>query len=139
MAEAFVCDAVRTPIGRYAGGLAPVRADDLGAVPLKALMERNPGVAWEAAEDVVFGCANQAGADNRNVARTVLLLAGPPHFTPGSTVYRSCGSGRDLQRTGRRWRTWSSAAPTRPARTTATWPAWPCCWRACPPPSRAAR
>jgi acetyl-CoA acyltransferase len=78
MAEAFVCDAVRTPIGRYAGGLAPVRADDLGAVPLRALRDRNPGVDWEAVEDVVFGCANQAGEDNRNVARMALLLAGLP-------------------------------------------------------------
>jgi acetyl-CoA acyltransferase len=96
MAEAaFVCDAVRTPIGRYAGGLAPVRADDLGSVPLKALRDRNPGVDWEAVEDVVFGCANQAGEDNRNVARMALLLAGLPPSIPGSTVNRLCGSGMD--------------------------------------------
>ncbi|GAA0569027.1 3-oxoadipyl-CoA thiolase [Craurococcus roseus] len=95
MADAFICDAVRTPIGRYAGGLAPVRADDLGAVPLKALRERNPGVDWEAVEDVVFGCANQAGEDNRNVARMALLLAGLPPTIPGSTVNRLCGSGMD--------------------------------------------
>ena len=95
MADAFICDAVRTPIGRYAGGLAPVRADDLGAVPLKALKDRNPGLDWEAVEDVVFGCANQAGEDNRNVARMALLLAGLPSTIPGSTVNRLCGSGMD--------------------------------------------
>ena len=95
MADAFICDAVRTPIGRYAGGLAPVRADDLGAVPLKALRDRNPGVDWEAVEDVVFGCANQAGEDNRNVARMALLLAGLPPSIAGSTVNRLCGSGMD--------------------------------------------
>src|SRR3712207_6199642 len=95
MADAFICDAVRTPIGRYAGGLAPVRADDLGAVPLRALRERNPGVDWEAVEDGVFGCANQAGEDNRNVARMALLLAGLPSSIPGSTVNRLCGSGMD--------------------------------------------
>src|SRR5829696_2255968 len=95
MADAFVCDAVRTPIGRYAGGLAPVRADDLGAVPLRALRDRNPDVDWEAVEDVVFGCANQAGEDNRNVARMALLLAGLPPSIPGSTVNRLCGSGMD--------------------------------------------
>ena len=93
MADAFICDAVRTPIGRSAGGLAPVRADDLGAIPLKALQDRNPGVDWEAVEDVVFGCANQAGEDNRNVARMALLLAGLPSSIPGSTVNRLCGSG----------------------------------------------
>jgi acetyl-CoA acyltransferase len=95
MADAFICDAVRTPIGRYAGGLAPVRADDLGALPLKALMERNPGVDWAAVEDVIFGCANQAGEDNRNVARMALLLAGLPDSIGGSTVNRLCGSGMD--------------------------------------------
>jgi acetyl-CoA acyltransferase len=95
MADAFVCDAVRTPIGRYAGGLAPVRPDDLGAVPLRALRDRNPGVDWEAVEDVVFGCANQAGEDNRNVARMALLLAGLPPSIAGSTVNRLCGSGMD--------------------------------------------
>ena len=95
MAEAYICDAVRTPIGRYAGGLAPVRTDDLGALPLKALQARNPGVDWQAVEDVIFGCANQAGEDNRNVARMALLLAGLPDSIPGSTVNRLCGSGMD--------------------------------------------
>jgi acetyl-CoA acyltransferase len=95
MAEAFICDAVRTPIGRYAGGLSPVRADDLGAIPLKTLMARNPGVDWAAVEDVIFGCANQAGEDNRNVARMALLLAGLPSTIGGSTVNRLCGSGMD--------------------------------------------
>src|SRR4051795_6911030 len=95
MAEAYICDAVRTPIGRYAGGLAPVRTDDLGAIPLRALKERNPGVDWAAVEDVMFGCANQAGEDNRNVARMALLLAGLPDSIPGSTVNRLCGSGMD--------------------------------------------
>ena len=95
MAEAYICDAVRTPIGRYAGGLAPVRADDLGAIPLRTLMARNPGVDWEAVEDVIYGCANQAGEDNRNVARMALLLAGLPANIPGSTVNRLCGSGMD--------------------------------------------
>ncbi|MDO9706706.1 3-oxoadipyl-CoA thiolase [Paracraurococcus lichenis] len=95
MAEAFICDAVRTPIGRYAGGLAPVRTDDLGAIPLRVLKDRNPGVDWAAVEDVIFGCANQAGEDNRNVARMALLLAGLPDSIPGSTVNRLCGSGMD--------------------------------------------
>ncbi|WP_159349328.1 3-oxoadipyl-CoA thiolase [Roseomonas harenae] len=95
MAEAFICDAARTAIGRYAGGLAAVRADDLGAVPLKALMARNEGVDWAAVDDVIFGCANQAGEDNRNVARMALLLAGLPDTIGGSTVNRLCGSGMD--------------------------------------------
>ncbi|WP_458097652.1 3-oxoadipyl-CoA thiolase [Roseomonas sp. WA12] len=95
MAEAFICDAARTAIGRYAGGLAAVRTDDLGAVPLKALMARNEGVDWAALDDVVFGCANQAGEDNRNVARMALLLAGLPETIGGSTVNRLCGSGMD--------------------------------------------
>jgi len=95
MADAFICDAIRTPIGRYAGSLAQVRTDDLGAIPLKALQERNPKVDWEAVEDVIFGCANQAGEDNRNVARMSLLLAGLPASIPGSTVNRLCGSGMD--------------------------------------------
>jgi len=95
MTEAFLCDAIRTPIGRYAGSLAQVRADDLGAVPLKALVERNPEVDWRALDDVVYGCANQAGEDNRNVARMSLLLAGLPEVLPGSTVNRLCGSGMD--------------------------------------------
>jgi 3-oxoadipyl-CoA thiolase len=95
MTEAFLCDAIRTPIGRYAGALSSVRADDLGAVPLKALMERNKDVDWSAIDDVIYGCANQAGEDNRNVARMSLLLAGLPLDVPGSTVNRLCGSGMD--------------------------------------------
>ncbi|ADG17516.1 3-oxoadipyl-CoA thiolase [Paraburkholderia atlantica] len=95
MTEAFLCDAIRTPIGRYAGSLSSVRADDLGAVPLKALMERNKNVDWSAIDDVIYGCANQAGEDNRNVARMSLLLAGLPKDVPGSTVNRLCGSGMD--------------------------------------------
>ncbi|KAA1013077.1 3-oxoadipyl-CoA thiolase [Paraburkholderia panacisoli] len=95
MTEAFLCDAIRTPIGRYAGSLSSVRADDLGAVPLKALMERNKSVDWDAIDDVIYGCANQAGEDNRNVARMSLLLAGLPQGVPGSTVNRLCGSGMD--------------------------------------------
>jgi acetyl-CoA acyltransferase len=95
MAEAFICDATRTPIGRYGGSLSAVRADDLGAVPIKALMERNPKADWAAIDDVVFGCANQAGEDNRNVARMSSLLAGLPTSIAGSTVNRLCGSGMD--------------------------------------------
>ncbi len=95
MTEAFICDAVRTPIGRYGGGLASVRADDLGAVPLAALMARNEKADWGQVDDVIFGCANQAGEDNRNVARMSALLAGLPVETPGSTVNRLCGSGMD--------------------------------------------
>src|SRR5436309_10122274 len=91
--HAYICDAVRTPIGRYGGALASVRADDLGAVPLRALMERNAAVDWSAVDDVVYGCANQAGEDNRNVARMALLLAGLPVEVAGSTVNRLCGSG----------------------------------------------
>ncbi|HET8728277.1 MAG TPA: 3-oxoadipyl-CoA thiolase, partial [Alphaproteobacteria bacterium] len=95
MAEAFICAYVRTPIGRYGGALSPVRADDLAAVPLKALVERYPAVDFEAVDDLVYGCANQAGEDNRNVARMALLLAGLPGSIPGSTVNRLCGSGMD--------------------------------------------
>ncbi|RTM10517.1 MAG: 3-oxoadipyl-CoA thiolase [Hyphomicrobiales bacterium] len=95
MAEAFICDYIRTPIGRFGGALSSVRADDLGAIPLKALVERNSGVDWAAVDDVVYGCANQAGEDNRNVARMALLLAGLPQDIPGSTVNRLCGSGMD--------------------------------------------
>ena len=95
MADAFICDAARTPIGRYAGALKEVRTDDLGAVPIRALMARNPGVDWTAVEDVIYGCANQAGEDNRNVARMAALLAGLPESIPGSTVNRLCGSGMD--------------------------------------------
>jgi len=93
MAEAFICDAIRTPIGRYGGALAKVRTDDLGAVPLKALMSRNAQVDWAALDDVYYGCANQAGEDNRNVARMALLLAGLPDSIPGITVNRLCSSG----------------------------------------------
>lgn len=95
MTEAFICDYIRTPIGRYGGSLSSVRADDLGAVPLKALMERNGGVDWEAIDDVIYGCANQAGEDNRNVARMSLLLAGLPVSVTGTTINRLCGSGMD--------------------------------------------
>ena len=95
MHHAYLCDAVRTPFGRYGGALSSVRADDLGAVPLRALIERNPNVDWQAVSDVIFGCANQAGEDNRNVARMSALLAGLPFGVPGSTVNRLCGSGLD--------------------------------------------
>ena len=95
MTQAYICDAVRTPVGRYGGALSSVRADDLGAVPLKALMERNPQVDWAAVEDIIYGCANQAGEDNRNVARMSGLLAGLPVQVPGTTVNRLCGSGMD--------------------------------------------
>ena len=95
MAEAFICDAVRTPIGRYGGALATIRTDDLGAIPVAALMERNPGVDWSRIDDLVYGCANQAGEDNRNVARMVGLLAGLPAEVTGATVNRLCGSGMD--------------------------------------------
>jgi acetyl-CoA acyltransferase len=95
MTTALICDAIRTPIGRYGGTLASVRADDLGAIPLKALMQRNPKVDWAAVEDIIYGCANQAGEDNRNVARMSGLLAGLPVEVPGTTVNRLCGSGMD--------------------------------------------
>ena len=95
MQDAFICDAVRTPIGRYGGALASVRADDLAALPLRALMERNPGVDWSAVDDLIYGCANQAGEDNRNVGRMAVLLAGMPVGVPGTTVNRLCGSGMD--------------------------------------------
>src|SRR3954470_4924549 len=95
MADAFICDYVRTPIGRFGGSLSAVRADDLGAVPLRALMERNASVDWDAVDDVIFGCANQAGEDNRNVARMSLLLAGFPVSVSGTTINRLCGSGMD--------------------------------------------
>lgn len=95
MAEAFICDYIRTPIGRFGGSLSSVRADDLGAIPLKALMQRNTDVDWDAVDDVIFGCANQAGEDNRNVARMSLLLAGLPVGVTGTTINRLCGSGMD--------------------------------------------
>jgi 3-oxoadipyl-CoA thiolase len=95
MPEAFICDYVRTPIGRYAGALKDIRADDLAAHPLRVLKSRHPDMDWEAVEDVIFGCANQAGEDNRNIARMALLLAGLPVSVPGSTINRLCGSGLD--------------------------------------------
>jgi len=95
MTQAFICDAVRTPFGRYGGALAGVRTDDLGAVPIRALVERNPSVDWAAVTDVLYGCANQAGEDNRNVARMSALLAGLPVDVPGATINRLCGSGLD--------------------------------------------
>ncbi|MFI7911594.1 3-oxoadipyl-CoA thiolase [Acinetobacter baumannii] len=93
--NAYIIDAIRTPFGRYAGGLAPVRADDLGAVPIKALMQRNPRVDWEQVDDVIYGCANQAGEDNRNVGRMSALLAGLPYQVPATTINRLCGSSLD--------------------------------------------
>ncbi|HCA5149434.1 3-oxoadipyl-CoA thiolase [Acinetobacter baumannii] len=93
--NAYIIDAIRTPFGRYAGGLAPVRADDLGAVPIKALIQRNPNVDWEQVDDVIYGCANQAGEDNRNVGRMSALLAGLPYQVPATTINRLCGSSLD--------------------------------------------
>ena len=95
MNEVFICDAVRTPFGRYGGALATIRTDDLAAMPIRALQERNPGVDWAAVDDVIYGCANQAGEDNRNLARMALLLAGLPKEVPGATVNRLCGSSLD--------------------------------------------
>jgi acetyl-CoA C-acetyltransferase len=95
MNHAFICDGVRTPFGRYGGALSSVRADDLGALPIRALMQRHAGVDWQAVDDVIYGCANQAGEDNRNVARMSALLAGLPQEVPGATVNRLCGSGLD--------------------------------------------
>ncbi|WP_310181157.1 3-oxoadipyl-CoA thiolase [Duganella sp. 3397] len=102
MTDAYICDAIRTPIGRYGGALKDVRADDLGAVPLRALIERNPGVQWDQVDDVFYGCANQAGEDNRNVARMSSLLAGLPVEVPGTTINRLCGSGMDAVGTAAR-------------------------------------
>ncbi len=102
MPEAFICDYIRTPIGRFGGVLSSVRTDDLAAIPLRALLERNPGVDWEALDDVLYGCANQAGEDNRNVARMALLLAGLPENIPGGTINRLCGSGMDALLTAAR-------------------------------------
>src|ERR1700743_1308791 len=95
MNTAYICDAIRTPFGRYGGALASIRADDLAALPIKALMQRNPGLDWAAVDDVIYGCANQAGEDNRDVARMALLLAGLPESGPGATVNRLCGSGME--------------------------------------------
>ncbi len=100
--QAYICDAIRTPIGRYGGTLSGIRADDLAALPIKALMARNPGVNWELVEDVIYGCANQAGEDNRNVARMAALLAGLPVAVPGTTMNRLCGSGMDAVGTAAR-------------------------------------
>ena len=102
MTEAFIVDAIRTPFGRYGGALASIRADDLGALPLKALMARHPGLDWQAVADVIYGCANQAGEDNRNVARMSSLLAGLPIELPGATINRLCGSGMDAVGTAAR-------------------------------------
>ena len=102
MNHAFICDAIRTPFGRYGGALSTVRADDLGAIPIRALMERSPGVDWAAVDDVIYGCANQAGEDNRNVARMAALLAGLPVDVPGTTVNRLCGSSLDAVGMGAR-------------------------------------
>jgi acetyl-CoA acyltransferase len=112
--EAFICDAVRTPFGRYGGSLAGVRADDLGALPIAALMARNPGVDWTAVDDLYYGCANQAGEDNRNVGRMAALLAGLPVDVPASTVNRLCGSSMDAV---------GMAAPSRAPRKSKT-PPW---------------
>src|ERR1017187_2899516 len=95
MSNAFICDAIRTPFGRYGGALSSVRTDDLAAIPIKALIERNSSVDWSALDDVILGCANQAGEDNRNVARMALLLAGLPQSIPGTTVNRLCCSSMD--------------------------------------------
>src|SRR6202042_566213 len=102
MADAYICDYTRTPIGRYGGALRDVRPDDLAALPIKALMARNPSVDWEACDDCIMGCANQAGEDNRNVARMAVLLAGLPTTVPGGTVNRLCGSGLDAGGTAAR-------------------------------------
>src|SRR5215217_8971541 len=95
MTEAYICDYVRTPIGRYAGALSSIRADDLAAIPIKALIDRNPSVDWAEVDDVIMGCANQAGEDNRNLARMAGLLAGLPDRSGGVTLNRLCGSGMD--------------------------------------------
>src|SRR5467141_3572168 len=102
METAYICDAIRTPFGRYGGALASVRTDDLAAIPLKALVERNAAVDWNAVDDVIYGCANQAGEDNRNIARMALLLAGLPKEVPGTTVNRLCGSSMDALATAAR-------------------------------------
>ena len=102
MRDAYICDAVRTPIGRYGGTLSSIRADDLGALPIRALIERNPNVDWAAVDDVIYGCANQAGEDNRNVAHMAGLLAGLPVEVAGTTINRLCGSGMDAVGTAAR-------------------------------------
>src|ERR1017187_7725604 len=102
MEKAYICDGIRTPIGRYGGALASVRTGDLSAIHIAALMERNRGVDWNALDDLIYGCANQAGEDNRNVGRMALLLAGLPKEVPGSTVNRLCGSSMDAVATAAR-------------------------------------
>ena len=102
LVDAYICDAVRTPIGRLGGSLAYVRADDLAALPIKALIARNPGVDWSAVDDVILGCANQAGEDNRNLARMAALLSGLPVSVPGTTMNRLCASGLDAVGTAAR-------------------------------------
>ncbi|MEY4254600.1 MAG: hypothetical protein RLZZ566_2070, partial [Pseudomonadota bacterium] len=102
MNQAFICDAIRTPFGRYGGALSSVRADELAAIPLRALMARNPNVDWQAVTDVLYGCVNQAGEDNRNVAHMASLLAGLPYQIPGATINRLCGSGMDALGTAAR-------------------------------------
>src|SRR5437879_8721286 len=102
MIEVFICDAVRTPFGRYGGALSSIRTDDLATLPIEALMERNASVDWAALDDVIYGCVNQAGEDNRNVARMALLLAGLPQTVPGATVNRLCGSSLDAVGTAAR-------------------------------------
>jgi len=116
--SAFICDAIRTPIGRYGGALSTVRADDLAAAPIAALKDRNSGVDWAAVEDVIYGCANQAGEDNRNVARMAALLADLPVEVPGTTINRLCGSGMDAVGMAARGSapattTWSSPAASK--------------------------
>ena len=111
MTDAFICDAVRTPIGRYAGALSSIRADDLAAIPIKALIERNPAVDWGQIDDVILGCANQAGEDNRNLARMAGLLAGLPDSSGGVTLNRLCGSGLDaVAMAARSWLRWAKAS-----------------------------
>ena len=110
MNEVFICDAVRTPFGRYGGSLSTIRADDLAAIPIRALVARNPTIDWAALDDVIYGCANQAGEDNRNVARMALLLAGLPQEIPGATINRLCGSSMDAVGT--------PPAPSAPAKPT---------------------
>src|SRR5258708_37442578 len=100
MNEVFLCDAVRTPFGRYGSALAAIRADDLAAIPSRAVTKRNPNVDWSAVDDVIYGCANQAGEDNRNIGRMALLLAGLPDVVPGATSNRLCGSSLDAIATG---------------------------------------
>ena len=102
MSEAYICDAIRTPFGRYGGALSSIRTDDLAALPIKALMDRNPQVDWKAVDDVIYGCVNQAGEDNRNVARMASLLAGLPVDVPGVTVNRLCGSSMEATGTAAR-------------------------------------